>query len=178
MDDGPTPLPQNAEETIAWHHVDARLARVELGLSAFQQSFPRLEGMFNEFALPALRGVMGQIDGLLQRQERNSTRLELFFDEDWPRLQDAVDLLGERLARVERKQDEFVAALALHNDRISRTEKALSVIEIRVDALELDKRDQRVVAAERRRWLSWGKAAYALATAALAIAGYLAGTNL
>lgn len=167
FDDQPTPPPQSVEEALAWLHIDERLGKLETGLGAFVQSFSRLEGVVTEFALPSVKDLMAQIDGLLTRQERNSTRLELFFDEQWPELTAAVDQLGERLERVEKKQDEFVAALALHHERIARAEKRLDDIEAQLSVIRLEKRDERVSRAERKRIFSWARAAVvALAAAA------------
>lgn len=147
------------DEVREWRHLDERVAKVELGLSAYVQSFARLEASVDEFVKPAVKQLMGQLDLLLRRQERIDTRLETFFEDQWPRLVDAVDQLVERLARVEKKQDEFHTALAAHHDRIARAEKALELVEIRLGVVERRLDDaaltSNVAKAERRRLLSY-----------------------
>lgn len=168
FDDGKTPVPHNVDEFRQVRHVDERISKVEIGLSAYVQSFARLEASVDEFVKPAVKQLMGQLDLLLRRQERIDTRLETFFEDQWPRLVDAVDQLVERLARVEKKQDEFHTALAAHHDRIARAEKALELVEIRLGVVERRLDDaaltSNVVKAERRRLLSYvlnAKAAFA-----------------
>lgn len=173
IDEGPTPLPMNAAEAHSWQHVGARVSRLELREQAFAQSFPRLEGLITEFVIPAVKDLMGQIDGLLQRQERNSTRLEIFFKEDWPELTVLVGQLAAGLARVEKMQNELSAALSLHHERIARAEKRLDDVERQLGVINLAAHNTRVIAAERRRWLSWGKAGYAAMVAIAGAAGYV-----
>lgn len=154
LEDEDTPVAGNVDEAITWYHLVERFGKIELGFSAFQQSFPRFEALVNEVLIPWLNKLMVQVDGLSQRQERSGQRLETFFDEQWPKLVEAVDLLGERLERVERKQDDFVREIALHNDRIARAEKRLDDFERQLDVINLERRDRSVVAAERKRWWS------------------------
>lgn len=182
IDDGPTPLPVNAEEAHSWQHVGSRVTRVELTQQSTREWLGRIEALVDEFAIPSLKKLMGQIDDLLRRQERNSERLEVFFDDQWPKLCEAVDELGTRLERVERKQDDFVREIALHNDRITRAEKTLDEIERRVDRLERKNDDaalaKTAATAERKRLITWARAAYAVATALVGVGAYLAGIHL
>lgn len=170
----PTDLAELTDRLWPLRHLDKRVERAESKVDAFTQSFARLEAMFNEFALPALKDAMCGIDGLMQRSEANTQRLEFFFEKQWPELQAAVDKLVERVGRVETSQDKLAQSISTHHDRIQRAEMALLEIERRIGIIELDKRDSRVISQERQRWLSWGKAAYPIVAALAGALGYLA----
>lgn len=173
FDEGPTPLPTSAEEAFGWQHVDRRLVAVEAAVNGYTRQVDRHEQTIEQWSVTAQRCIV-DIGVASQRL----TGIETNLGHDSKRISDALDGvskalrdLGDRVTRVE------VAVGNISNAQIEQAAKT-SALTDRVSNLELAERDKVVEARQRRRWLSWGRAAYAVVVAVIGIAGYLAGTNL
>jgi chromosome segregation ATPase len=181
-DESQTPSPTTVDELREWRRVEERVSKTELGLSAYTQSHAHLEAQTNQFVVPAVKRMLGQLDEMGTTFARLDGRLETFFEEQWPELHASVKDAITRLQRVELKQDQLALLIAQHNERIAKAEHALTEIETRVAKLERRNDDaalaSNTIKAERTRWFSWAKAAYAVAGALAGIGAYLVGTNL
>lgn len=183
-----TPLPDDTDAALAqlWplRHMDERIERSEKEIAAANAAIRGYTGQVERHEAQISNWVQhthklsADIDTATRQLTELAAHQEAFFERDWKRITEALDGvtdalkdLGQRLSRLE------VSVKHVDGTQVEQAMKIVS-LDTRVTALEADKRDGRVVAAERRKWLSWGKAAYAVVTAAIALAGYLAGSNL
>lgn len=181
VDDEATPPPTDIREAVGqlWElrHLGERLQGAERAIRGYTGQVDRHEERLDQW-VDQTQKCAARIDHATRQLTELSAHMEAFFERDWKRITESLDGvsralqdLGQRLSRLE---------VNVNHVDTEQTEQAAKLIALdtRVTKLERVELDKVVVAAERKRWLSWGKAAWAAVVAAIGTAGYLAGSQL
>lgn len=154
-------------------HINARIGRAEAAFTriehkvdSYTQSFARIEALVAEFVMPGLKSTMASTDDLLRRQEFDSARLGQLIDAVNGLVKSQHDLT-ERLRQVESKVDKISDNTQAHAVRLDGVETVAKALDVRVTALELERRDKAVALVERKRIFTTARVVFFGAAAAI-----------
>lgn len=145
---------------------EAAFDRIEGKVDAYTQSFARVEALLGEFVMPGLKDTMGSVDGMARQQQHDSARLGQLIDAVQGLVKSQQDL-GERLRTVEGKVDKISDNTQAHAVRLDGVETVAKALDVRVTALELERRDKAVALVERKRIFTTARVVFFGAAAAI-----------
>ncbi len=138
-------------------HVGERLDRVERAVHGYTQQVAYHQASLDQW-VPVAKECIARIDHALNQQGRTETRLEVFFDVEWPKIADALDDVGTSLRDLASR----MGRLEANQDRIAGSQVAqagqIVALEVRVTSLEISKSTAVIRADERRRIFGWAQA--------------------
>ncbi len=131
-------------------HVGERVTRLETAVNGYTQQVAHNQASLDQW-VPVVKECIGRIDHALTQQSRTESRLEVFFNVEWPKIADALDDVGTslrdlalRMGRLEANQDRIASS------QIAQAGQIVS-LEVRVTSLEISKSTSMIRADERRR---------------------------
>lgn len=138
-------------------HVGERLSCVERAVTGYTQQVAHHQASLDQW-VPVVKECLGRIDHALNQQSRTESRLEVFFDVEWPKIADALDDVGTSLRDLATR----MGRLEANQDRVAGSQLAqagqIVALEVRVSALEVSKSTSLIRADERRRIAGWAQA--------------------
>jgi hypothetical protein len=100
-----------------------------------------MNALLREFMMPAVKNLQMRIDHIEQGVSFTKSRMEIFFDRDWPTITRAVESLTNNSGRIEKDVDRLERAvnewLKRLDDVSLTTEKRLGELKMRDDLQEV-----------------------------------------
>jgi hypothetical protein len=117
------------------------LRKVDDQIETLVRQSTEMSTLMREFMMPAVKDLMGRMDGMEQANVASTTKWTHFWDNEWPHLTNAVNQISSHFSRIEkdvdrieRQVDEFVRRF---DDVRTTTNRRLDELKSRNEQLEL-----------------------------------------